>query len=115
MCRKAHSKILFTPSLLIKTLDVKAIEPQLSAAWEASKPFFHQLGKVTLLPSSCHAILGKARMYNLAPCNFQSSGVKVIIDYSLVAFRWLQENFPGSVLWAQDTGTALAQVHIYLL
>lgn len=56
----------------------KAIEPQLSAAWEASKPFFHQLGKV-------------------------------IIDYSLVAFRWLQENFPGYVLWAQNTGTALAQ------
>jgi len=56
----------------------KALEPQLSAAWEASKPFFHQLGKI-------------------------------IIDYSLAVFRWLQENFPGYVLWAQDTGAALAQ------
>merc|ERR1711915_1172733 len=55
-----------------------ALEPQLSTAWEASKPFFHQLGKI-------------------------------IIDYSLAVFRWLQENFPGYVLWAQDTGAALAQ------
>ena len=44
----------------------------------------------------------------------QLSDVQVIIDYSLAAFRWLQENFPGYVLWAQDTGTALAQVYHFL-
>ena len=37
---------------------------------------------------------------------------QIIIDYSLAVFRWLQENFPGYVLWAQDTGAALAQVLI---
>ena len=44
---------------------------------------------------------------------FHFSDAKVIIDYSLVAFRWIQENFPSYVLWAQNTGAALVQVLVY--
>ena len=44
---------------------------------------------------------------------FHFSDAKVIIDYSLVAFRWIQENFPSYVLWAQNTGAALVQVLMY--
>ena len=64
---------------------------------------------------------GQGNSYPVLPCDWdklpgplQLSDVQVIIDYSLVAFRWLQENFPGYVLWAQDTGTALAQVSHFL-
>ena len=42
--------ILPTLASVMTTLsNVKALEPQLSAAWEASKPFFHQLGKVRIV------------------------------------------------------------------
>ena len=91
---------------------MKAIEPQLSAAWEASKPFFHQLGKVAITlsrNSTSDLHFYSSDFHMLFVRMFHFSDAKVIIDYSLVAFRWLQENFPGYVLWAQDTGSALAQ------
>ena len=45
-----HMYLPWDLTLVMNTLSyVKALEPQLSAAWEASKPFFHQLGKVRIV------------------------------------------------------------------
>merc|ERR1712156_897198 len=109
----------------------KALEPQLSAAWEASKPFSHQLGRIiidyslavfrwlqenfpgyVLWAQDTGAALVQAlepqlsAAWEASKAFFHQLG-KIIIDYSLAVFRWLQENFPGYVLWAQDTGAAL--------
>ena len=95
---------------------MQAIEPQLSAAWEATKPFFHQLGKVAITlsrNSTSYLHFYSSDFHMLFVRMFHFSDAKVIIDYSLVAFRWIQENFPSYVLWAQNTGAALVQVLVY--